>query len=128
MADRVCRLFVALLTGTDRIDPWHPDRPVWPFLQVIDDLWTSPGALPPPATWGRSTRARIGTCVETGGDKSLAGSQAIRHVRGEASARMRPTGAPARTLTVPDYRWMPTCHVLHDSGGLNRSDVLQGEL
>nr|WP_212755578.1 exodeoxyribonuclease V subunit gamma [Flexivirga aerilata] len=27
---------VALLTGRDRDDPWHPDRLVWPLLEVID--------------------------------------------------------------------------------------------
>ncbi|MDN5895319.1 MAG: exodeoxyribonuclease V subunit gamma, partial [Nocardioides sp.] len=28
---------VAMLLGKDRDDPWHPDRLVWPLLEVIDD-------------------------------------------------------------------------------------------
>lgn len=31
------RSLVALLTGTDRTDPWDPDRLVWPVLAAIDD-------------------------------------------------------------------------------------------
>ncbi|RNL75500.1 exodeoxyribonuclease V subunit gamma [Nocardioides marmorisolisilvae] len=30
------RSLVALLTGTERTDPWDPDRLVWPLLEVID--------------------------------------------------------------------------------------------
>ncbi|HET6560322.1 MAG TPA: exodeoxyribonuclease V subunit gamma [Marmoricola sp.] len=30
------RSLVALLTGTERDDPWDPDRSVWPLLSVID--------------------------------------------------------------------------------------------
>ena len=30
------RSLVALLTGTERDDPWDPDRFVWPLLEVID--------------------------------------------------------------------------------------------
>jgi exodeoxyribonuclease V gamma subunit len=31
------RSLVALLTGTERTDPWDPDRLVWPLLEVIDE-------------------------------------------------------------------------------------------
>ena len=30
------RSLVALLTGTERDDPWDPDRLVWPLLEVVD--------------------------------------------------------------------------------------------
>ena len=30
------RSLVALLTGTERDDPWDPDRLVWPLLDVVD--------------------------------------------------------------------------------------------
>ena len=30
------RSLVAMLTGTERDDPWDPDRMVWPLLEVID--------------------------------------------------------------------------------------------
>lgn len=40
---------VALLTGTERTDPWHPDRLVWSVLGVIDagidEEWCRPLAL-----------------------------------------------------------------------------------
>lgn len=44
-ADGVCagitflrpRSLVAVLTGTERTDPWHPDRLAWPLLSVVDE-------------------------------------------------------------------------------------------
>jgi exodeoxyribonuclease V gamma subunit len=37
---------VALLTGADRDDPWHPDRLAWPVLEAIDasldEAWCGP--------------------------------------------------------------------------------------
>ncbi|WP_051485999.1 exodeoxyribonuclease V subunit gamma [Nocardioides sp. J54] len=40
------RSLVAMLTGTERTDPWHPDRLAWPVLQVVDDslgeAWAQP--------------------------------------------------------------------------------------
>ncbi|MDX6326766.1 MAG: exodeoxyribonuclease gamma subunit, partial [Nocardioidaceae bacterium] len=43
------RSLVALLTGTERDDPWDPDRLVWPLLEVIDgslgEPWCRPLAL-----------------------------------------------------------------------------------
>lgn len=37
---------VGLLTGRERDDPWHPDRLVWPVLQVVDaaldETWAAP--------------------------------------------------------------------------------------
>ncbi len=52
-ADGVCagvrfvspRSLVALLTGTERTDPWDPDRLVWPLLATIDDSIAEPWAL-----------------------------------------------------------------------------------
>src|SRR5690606_20708309 len=38
------RSLVALLTGTERTDPWDPDRLVWPLLATIDDVVTEPWA------------------------------------------------------------------------------------
>ena len=53
-ADGVCsgidflrpRSLVALLTGTERTDPWHPDRLAWPLLSVIDAAIGEPWAEP----------------------------------------------------------------------------------
>ncbi len=36
------RSLVALLTGTERDDPWDPDRFVWPLLEVIDGSLAEP--------------------------------------------------------------------------------------
>ncbi len=36
------RSLVSLLTGTERDDPWDPDRLVWPLLEVIDDSLDQP--------------------------------------------------------------------------------------
>jgi exodeoxyribonuclease V gamma subunit len=36
------RSLVALLTGTERTDPWDPDRLVWPLLEVIDESLDQP--------------------------------------------------------------------------------------
>lgn len=38
------RSLVALLTGTERTDPWDPDRLVWPLLATIDDALGEPWA------------------------------------------------------------------------------------
>ncbi len=38
------RSLVALLTGTERDDPWDPDRFVWPLLDVIDSSLDEPWA------------------------------------------------------------------------------------
>lgn len=55
-ADGVCagvdflrpRSLVSLLTGTERTDPWHPDRLAWAVLSVIDasmdEAWAEPVA------------------------------------------------------------------------------------
>ncbi len=37
---------VALLTGTERTDPWHPDRLVWPVLAVLDEQIDEPWCRP----------------------------------------------------------------------------------
>ncbi|HWI43443.1 MAG TPA: exodeoxyribonuclease V subunit gamma [Nocardioides sp.] len=40
------RSLVALLTGTERTDPWDPDRLAWPLLSVVDaslgEAWAQP--------------------------------------------------------------------------------------
>ncbi|HET8603746.1 MAG TPA: exodeoxyribonuclease V subunit gamma [Marmoricola sp.] len=49
-ADGVCagvrflnpRSLVAMLIGTDRDDPWDPDRFVWPLLEVVDESLGEP--------------------------------------------------------------------------------------
>ncbi|MDN5744378.1 MAG: exodeoxyribonuclease V subunit gamma [Nocardioidaceae bacterium] len=53
-ADGVCagidflrpRSLVALLTGTDRSDPWHPDRLAWVVLDAMDTGIDEPWAAP----------------------------------------------------------------------------------
>ncbi|HET7477467.1 MAG TPA: exodeoxyribonuclease V subunit gamma [Dermatophilaceae bacterium] len=40
------RSLVALLTGTDRTDPWDPDRLVWPVLAAIDESLGEPWCAP----------------------------------------------------------------------------------
>jgi len=40
------RSLVAMLTGTERTDPWDPDRLVWPMLATLDDVVDEPWALP----------------------------------------------------------------------------------
>ena len=40
------RSLVALLTGTERTDPWHPDRLAWTVLDVIDASIAEPWAAP----------------------------------------------------------------------------------
>ncbi|GAA4818584.1 exodeoxyribonuclease V subunit gamma [Nocardioides caeni] len=40
------RSLVALLTGTEHTDPWHPDRLAWPVLEVIDAGLGEPWAAP----------------------------------------------------------------------------------
>ncbi len=38
------RSLVAMLTGTERTDPWDPDRLVWPLLATIDEVLDEPWA------------------------------------------------------------------------------------
>ena len=40
------RSLVALLTGTERTDPWHPDRLAWRILEVVDAALGEPWAAP----------------------------------------------------------------------------------
>ena len=40
------RSLVALLSGTERTDPWDPDRLAWPLLSVIDASLHEPWAAP----------------------------------------------------------------------------------
>ena len=46
------RSLVALLTGTDRSDPWDPDRLVWPLLEAVDASLDDP--------WCRTLAAHLG--------------------------------------------------------------------
>lgn len=56
------RSLVALLTGTDRTDPWDPDRLVWPVLTAIDASLTEP--------WCASLARHLGE-DRTGDDRDL---------------------------------------------------------
>src|SRR5690606_12029872 len=40
------RSLVAQLTGTERTDPWDPDRLAWPLLATIDEVVKEPWADP----------------------------------------------------------------------------------
>ncbi len=46
------RSLVALLTGTEREDPWDPDRLVWPLLDVVDASMDEP--------WCRTLATHLG--------------------------------------------------------------------
>ncbi|WP_148573241.1 exodeoxyribonuclease V subunit gamma [Nocardioides caldifontis] len=50
------RSLVAMLTGTERDDPWDPDRYVWPLLDVVDDALDEP--------WCRTLARHLGHGVE----------------------------------------------------------------
>lgn len=71
-ADGVCagvrflspRSLVALLTGTERTDPWDPERLVWPLLATIDDVVDEP--------WARTLARHLG---HVGHDDPVAAEQ-----------------------------------------------------
>ena len=50
------RSLVALLTGTERDDPWDPDRLVWPLLDVVDAALDEP--------WCRTLAQHLGHGVD----------------------------------------------------------------
>lgn len=51
------RSLVALLTGTERDDPWDPDRLVWPLLEVVDASLDEP--------WCRTLAVHLGHLGDT---------------------------------------------------------------
>ncbi len=66
-ADGVCagirlvspRSLVAQLTGTERTDPWDPDRLAWPLLATIDEVMAEP--------WASTLARHLGADAEDGG-------------------------------------------------------------
>lgn len=83
-ADGVCagvrfvspRSLVALLTGTERTDPWDPDRLVWPLLATIDDVVDEP--------WADSLARHLGHRAADGEPAALV---ELRHDRRYSLAR-----------------------------------------
>ena len=51
------RSLVALLTGTERDDPWDADRLVWPLLRVVDDALDEPWCATLAVHLGRGAEA-----------------------------------------------------------------------
>lgn len=52
------RSLVAMLTGTERTDPWDPDRLVWPMLATLDDVVAEP--------WAGTLARHLGVAADDG--------------------------------------------------------------
>ncbi|WP_156251427.1 exodeoxyribonuclease V subunit gamma [Pseudactinotalea terrae] len=64
------RSLVAQLTGTERTDPWDPDRLAWPLLATIDEVVTEP--------WAATLATHLGAAEADDGGPARAGQRQDR--------------------------------------------------